>query len=104
MGTLFSSPTPSNDNEPQIDPNLPITSLPVEERLEDPLIDIVLPDNQKVSSTSTSHQANCFSLLSYNILAEIYSYFLRDFVHSSFLDISYRSTLIVQNTHENIIV
>ena len=103
MGTLFSSPSSSNDNEPEINLNPPNTPPSIEERSEDPLIDIVLPDGQKSSSTSICQSNNCFSLLSYNILAEVYSYFLRDYVHSNFLDISYRSALIVKNTHENII-
>lgn len=96
MGNLFASPTSAKENLEQ--PSVPNDNVaePAIQKEEIPLVDIIFSGPENTKSLPITNPSNCFSVLSYNILAEVYSRFLSKDVAEKFLDISYRSVKIVR--------
>jgi len=97
MGNLltFSRQTQEEISEPQPTPPLKDTDLPIKCQ-EKTFIDIITPPDTESIPSPNLNPNNSFSLLSYNILAEVYSHFLSSSIDPKYLDISYRSKLIVK--------
>ncbi len=98
MGNFLSFSKPQNEPE---QPSLSSDPIPEPQTPQSPQITVPslldsfsLIDN-KPTKSSIVNPENCFSLVSYNILAECYAHFLSKTIHEKFLDIHYRCPLIV---------
>jgi len=98
MGNFLSFSKPPNEPDQS---STPTDSVPETQTTQSPQITVPplldsysLIDN-KPTKSSIVNPENCFSLVSYNILAECYAHFLSKTIHEKFLDIHYRSPLIV---------
>lgn len=98
MGNFLSYSKQPPQDQPAPEPSEPVPEVeqnPHPKVSEPVLLDYHSIIDNKSTPSSIINPDNCFSLLSYNILAECYSHFLSKTIHEKYLDMSYRSALIV---------
>jgi len=97
----FSKQPPQEFPAPEPTSSTPETEQTPAPKVSEPvLLDYFTLVNNKPSKSEIINPENCFSVLSYNILAECYAHFLSKTIHEKYLDISYRSALIVEELRQ----